>query len=193
MDSVPPIYGRLGIPPELESLLPWWLRYRNVILINPLAICAIVVMYQGYALIAAVLLTLSLSLLVGSFWMVKAWLSRKGRWVRGTWYAEVLPSIHRLRALLVALVLVAAGGGYLVLATGIRSTPLTAATILALTLLVPAFIWLSLVQGFVGSGMGNIDFREKNPARFWLGLFTYAGGMGVFVAVVIFLVITHGT
>lgn len=143
--------------------------------------------------IGAGLLALSAVLSVGSFWVVKAWLSYHGLWKPGAWHAEVLPSIYRLRGAFLATFVVAGAGGYLVLAAGVRSTYLTVATVLALVLIVPVFVWLSLVQGFISSGIGDISFRNEEPARFWTGLCTYAAGMALVVAIVGFLVIEHGT
>jgi hypothetical protein len=185
--------GTSGIPPDLERSLPWWLRYRNGLFIVPLSVGAIAVMVQGNMVIGAGLLALSALLLVVSFWVVKAWLSHHGHWIPGTWHAEVLPSIHRLRGVFVATFVVAGAGCYLVLAAGVRSTYLTAATVLALVLIVPVYVCLSLVQGFMSSGMGDISFRDEEPARFWIGLCTYAAGMAFLVAIVGFFVIEHGT
>jgi hypothetical protein len=184
--------GAPGVPPDLERLLPWWLRYRNALFIVPLAVGAIAMVIQGHMAIGAGLLILSALLSVCSFWVVKAWLSHHGHWIPGTWHAEVLPSIYRLRAVFLASVLVAGAGSYLVVAAGVRNTYLTAATVLALVLIVPLYVGLALVQGFVAGGPGNISYRDEEPARFWIGLCTYAAGMAFLLAIVLFFVIEHG-
>jgi hypothetical protein len=184
--------GAPSVPPELERLLPWWLRYRNGFFIVPLSVGAIA-MVQGHLAIGAGLLALSALFSVFSFWVVKAWLSHHGHWIPGTWHAEVLPSIYLLRGVFLATVVVAGAGSYLVMAAGVRSTYLTAATVLALVLIVPLYVWLALIQDFVAGGPGDISYRDEEPARFWIGLCTYAAGMAFVVAIVVFFVIEHGT
>lgn len=183
------LYGRLGIPLELEESLPWWLRFRNGLFVTPLGIAALIAWRYGYALTGTVLLAASFAVICASFWIARAWLDRNGKWKRGTWHAEVLPGIYRLRATVLVLLMISISGSYLLLEAKMKVQGLFAVTVTALTLVVPTFIWLSVRQGYVGGGMGDVDFKDKNPARFWLGLFAYSALMGVFAVAIIWVVV----
>ena len=85
--------------------------------------------------------------------------------------------------------MISISGSYLLLEAKMKVQGLFAVTVTALTLVVPTFIWLSVRQGYVGGGMGDVDFKDKNPARFWLGLFAYSALMGVFAVAIIWVVV----
>jgi hypothetical protein len=181
--------GSIGIPRHLQKKLPWWLRYGNGLFINPLCLAAIPAWALGHTAIGTALLLGSIALHLGSFWAARAVLRANGYWKPGTWYAEVMPSIQAARAVTLGLLVVAIGCSYLVLGAEIRNDALIVVAISALALLVPAYAWTSLVQGYVGGDSFNVDYREEHPGKFWGGLFFYASLIALFVAIVIFFLL----
>ena len=187
------LYGGLGIPPELQAHLPLFLRYRNALFDIPMSLAAIAALALNYPLLGSALLVVVASISISSFWVAKSSLARSGKWIDGTWYAEVLPGIYRARAVFFLLLVLSGCGAYLVLGAHIVTPFLTVPTMLVLALVVPAYFFASIKQGYIGT-VGNIDYRSENPTRFWLGLMFYSTALGLIAAGVIFLLIrtTYG-
>lgn len=187
------LYGGLGIPPELQAHLPPLLRYRYAFFDIPMSLAAIAALVLDYALLGSALLVGVASVSIASFWVAKSSLARSGKWIPGTWHAEVLPGIYRARAVFFLLLVLSGCGAYLVLGAHIVTPFLTVPTVLALVMAVPAYLFASIKQGYIGT-VGNIDYRSEKPTRFWLGLLFYSTVIGLSAAVVVFLLIrvTYG-
>lgn len=181
--------GASGIPPELDATLPWWLRRQSSWLVNPTAVGGALGLVLGYSSIGAVLLVVACGLTVSSFWIARALLRRRGKWSAGTWHAEVLPSIHRVRAIFFSLALLAGIGVQLVVVEKLRMPALSAFTVVALAVLVPVFIWGSIANGFVGTSPSSVSYREKQPFLFWTGLVMYSTIAGAVVVVLIYVIL----
>lgn len=180
------LYGGLGIPRELQAHLPLLLRYRNAFFDIPISLAAIAAIALNHPLLGSFLFVIVFSIFIASFWVAKSWLTRSGKWIPGTWYAEVLPGIYLARAIFFLSLALSSCGAYLVLGAHIATPFLTVPTALVLVLVVPAYFYTSIKQGYIGR-IGNVDCRSENPKRFWLGLLFYSAVLGLFVAVVIFL------
>lgn len=185
------LHGGYGIPPDLLVHLPPWLRYKWAFFDIPMLLVAIAAMLTKHLLLGfSIFVSLAL-ISFASFWLVKYFLSRRGKWVPGTWHAETLPGIYLARTIFFLLLLLSGCGSYWVLERHVVTPFLTRSTVLALVLIVPAYFYTSVKQGYIGGG-GNVDFRSETPARFWFGLFFYCFLLGLFVALMIFLII-HAT
>ncbi len=114
---------------------------------------------------------------------------RHGLWQPGTHYSTILPVLYKLRAVLLLLITAAAIGGYAVLEAAVHSRLLFLITCAAIALLPFVYLSITLVSGVVGGGYPgwSRDWRDKNPARFWMGLAMYMAVAFAVAAILLFV------
>ena len=183
-----PRSGRIELPRRLWKLLPAWQRRWSALLVTPPSIGAIAAFVLNDSITGSILLVMAGALHLARFWAARAFLIRQGKWEQGSWYAEVLPSIYRWRAILMALLVLSGVGAFLVLEGKVHVQGLKTITVVALALLVPAYVRSSIVLGYIGNWPIN-HYRSDEPDRFWMGLATYAGLIALLCAMVIYVVL----
>ncbi len=173
-------------PPDLHRALPQW--WRNARLLSDIVfpIMAIALLANGQLLYCSLALLAGICIDMCFGWFAIGWLKRRKLWQHGAWYAEWLPATLKLRAVFLSCLVAAGVGAYLILWKQLISTHLIIAAIGVLALIPIFYVWISLKLGLIGNG-ADINFREDEPVRFWMGLVTYTLVIVAFVAIVIFI------
>lgn len=167
------LLARQSIPLELIGALPRWWRSARLACDVLFPVIAVVLFARGMLMIGWLVLLSGMLLNMGLVWIAIQWLRQHGLWQSGSWYADWLPGVLKMRAILLAALGLASIGAYLMLEKKIHSPALAISTISFLVFLPILYIWGSIRQGMIGTDVANTDFREESPVRFWLGLATY--------------------
>jgi hypothetical protein len=173
-------------PPDLHRALPQW--WRNARLLSDIAfpVMAIVLLGNGQLLYCSLALLAGICIDTCFGWFAIGWLKRRKLWQHGAWYATWLPAMLKLRTGFLGCLVAAGVGAYLILGMKVFSAHLIIATIGVLALIPMFYVWISLKLGFIGNA-ADINFREDEPVRFWMGLVTYTFVIIVLLSIVIFI------